>query len=144
MITAFDREMDNVLSTCDAGVLVEMIVNCLSVHIGTRLIYECNAYCEKNEGYDIEPEDALTRFTIMAFAGSVHEEMCIESFIEETRRAVNDIIQNTMKANKVYSLLRYTMEQFDGTCIMCLDGKPLKDGEFITIEEARHECNTIN
>lgn len=144
MIIAQILETDKATINQQLDELVEIIVNSLEAHIGFRVLYECNAYRGKSEDYSILPNNALSRFTIMTFADDTHEESPIDKYIADNKKALENILPNALKANTAYFALLYVLRVFNEMCILCLDGKPILNGKFLTIEEARRECNTIN
>lgn len=123
---------------------IGMILGCLEDHIYLRMLYEYNQYRDKHEDYSVTSEELLSRFTIMTFADGTHEELHADKYLAEVRRALESIVPTSEKANTVYFLLLFVLRTLNEMCVLCLDGKPFLNGEFITIEEARRECNSFD
>lgn len=123
---------------------INTIIRCLEDHICLRMLYEYNQYRDKREDNSVTSEELLSRFTIMTFADGTHEELRAAKYLAEVRRALESIVPNAVKAGTEYLVLLFVLRTFNDICILCLDGKPFKNGEFLTLEEARRECDTIN
>ena len=120
---------------------INMIIDNLEDHVCLRMLYEYNQYRGKHEDFNVTFGGVLSRFTIMTFTDDKHEEHPPAEYISEVRKALELTTPNSVKTNSTYLPLLFVLRVFNDMCILCLDGKPILNGEFITIEEARFECN---
>lgn len=123
---------------------INMIIDNLEDHVCLRMLYEYNQYRDKHEDYSVTSKELLSRFTIMTFADDKHEEHHAAKYISEVRKALELTTPNSVVTNTTYLDLLFALRVFNEMCILCLDGKPILNGEFITIEEARRECNSTD
>lgn len=144
MATVDTIDFNSTLSEGECNKLVDNIIDCLGTYIDFRVSQECNIFRAKHPDNDLTIGNVPSRFTIMLLTEDEYEERCPEDFIAEVRRSLGALIYSAVLENKTYDLLKFAIETFSEHCVICLDGKPVKDGEFITIEEARRECNTID
>lgn len=144
MATVDTIDFNSTLAKGECNRLVDSIIDCLGTYIDFRVTQECNMFRKKHPDNDLTIDNITSRITIMLLTEDEYEERSPEDFNAEVRRVVGELIFSAVLENKTYHLLKFAIEMFDEHCVMCLDGKPVKDGEFITIEEARRECNTID